>query len=207
MHITKAQNLRIPFNYIQSFKITQSFKLPGIKRKGVRLFNLPDRGYFNYSSAGVHFLNESEYERVQINPFFHMVNGYRFNEKYGTGIGMGLDNYVHTTALPLYLTIRRDLFPSRITPVLNANLGYGWMWGNGSFNSWDEFDRVEGGLYWEVGMGVRMNLRDTALILNWSCKNQNAVFTKTSTVWWTVSDVLVENQSFRNMTLSLGVEF
>ena len=70
----------------------------------------------------------------------HTINGYRFHQLYNTGLGVGLDRYGTITSLPLYLSVRRDLFASRVTPMFNANVGYGWMWESDSYNEWDDFD-------------------------------------------------------------------
>lgn len=205
MHILDGQNLRIPFDYIYKFNVRQTFKIPGLRVRG---YDLPSKGYFNYTSAGLLFLKAYSYETVKIKPAIHMINGYRFNKRLGTGIGIGLDNYGPTSAFPMYLSIRGNLFSRRITPMFNADLGYSWMWKNDSFDNYlGDFDRVEGGYYWEVGAGIRLNLRSTALILNYAYKHQNSTLTETSTSWWTVNEVRVEDRKFRNMVLSIGIEF
>ena len=198
IHLMDGYDMRISLEDVRSFKI---------KDGKLKEYNLPSTGYFNYTSGGFLFLKGGRYDWVEVNMTVHTINGYRFHELYNAGLGVGLDRYGTTTSLPVYLSVRRDLFASRVTPMFNANVGYGWMWESDSYNEWEDFDNVKGGLYWELGAGLRINYKKTALIFNYAYKRQNSELTMTDDFWWREEDTVVEHHNFRNMTLTVGLEF
>jgi hypothetical protein len=196
IHVMKGQDMRIPADYIRSFKI---------KKGKMSTYNLPKQGYYNYTKGGFLFLKANEFDGVQVNMSVHTINGYRYNQFYGAGLGVGLDRYGSTSALPVYLSIYRDLLASKVTPTFNGNIGYGWMWEIN--DGWEEFDQVKGGLYWELGAGLRINYNKTALIFNYAYKRQNSELTISEDLWWRAENTIKENHKFRNMTLTVGMEF
>ena len=197
MRIMDGTDMRIPANYVQSFKI---------KKGKLKTFNVPQKGYFNYTRAGFLFLKANEFDWVEVYMSVHTVNGYRLNELYSGGLGVGLDRYGNTSALPVYLSFTRDLFASRVTPTFNANLGYGFMW-VANEDEWNIVDNAKGGIYWEIGAGLRINYKKTALILNYAYKRQNSELTISEDIWWRAETTVVENHKYRNMTLTVGLAF
>jgi hypothetical protein len=200
MHVMDGYDMRIPAENIQSFKI---------KKGKLASYNAPENGYFNYTSAGFLFLRTNSFSSVDVNMSVHTLNGYRLFELYSTGLGIGLDRYGTLSSLPVYLSIRRDLKASRVTPVFNANVGYGWMWESDSFNEWEDYETVKGGIYWELGAGLRINYKKTALLFNYAYKRQNSQLTSVNNNWWwrSVESLSVEKHKFRNMVLTVGLEF
>ena len=198
MSVVDGQDLRIPANVIRSFKI---------KKGKLSTYNLPQQGYFNHTTAGFLFTKADRFDWVHTNMTIHTINGYRYNEFYSGGIGVGLDRYGSISSLPVYVAIRRDLFANKVTPMINTNFGYGWMWESDSFNEWDDFETVRGGIYWEIGAGLRINYRKTAFIINYGYKRQNSELTYFNNWWWGGENWVEEKRKFRNMTLTVGMEF
>lgn len=200
MHLMDGYDMRIPAENIQSFKI---------KKGKIASFEAPKNGYFNYTNTGFLFLKTNAFSSVDVNMSVHTLNGYRFLDLYSAGLGVGLDRYGLLSSLPVYVSIRRDLNSSRVTPFFNANAGYGWMWESKSFDQWEDYETVKGGLYWELGAGLRINYKKTALIFNYAYKRQNSKLEMLNNSWWWggVENSSVENHKFRNMALTVGLEF
>ena len=202
MHVMDGFDMRIPAENIRSFKI---------KKGTLATYNPPEKGYFNYTYTGLLFTKTNEYDGININMSFHTLNGYRLSGLYSTALGIGLDRYGAISSLPVYLSLRRDLNDSRVTPVINANIGYGWAWESESYNDWEDFQSVKGGLYWELGAGLRINYNKTALIISYAYKRQNTELEMLNDNWWGwgwgSESTVVENHKFRNMTLTVGMEF
>lgn len=196
IRVMDGQDMRIPANYIRSFKI---------KKGKLNTYNIPQKGYYNYTKGGFLFTKANEFDAVNVNMSVHTINGYRYNQFYSAGLGVGLDRYGSTSALPVYLSLNRDLFASRVTPVFSGSIGYSWMWEVN--DGWEDFDDVKGGLFWELGVGLRINYKKTALIFSYAYKHQNSELTITEDLWWRAENTIVENHKFRNMALTVGMEF
>jgi opacity protein-like surface antigen len=55
---------------------------------------------------------------------FHVVNGYRFNERWSTGVGVGAENYRWNSFLPLFLEGNYQFFKSGSSPYASIMAGY-----------------------------------------------------------------------------------
>jgi len=196
--IFEGHEAKFFFNEISKYKIRSSDS---------KSYGLPPLGYFNYTSLGLLFTKTNEWDWVQANATVHMINGYRFHEFASAGLGIGLDRYGVTSAFPVYATIRYDVLENRVTPTFNANVGYAWMWESEAYDEWQEFDEVQGGFYWELGAGLRINYKKAALLFNLSYKHQHAEMTLLNSFWWPADDIVVEKHNYRNMAFTVGVEF
>jgi hypothetical protein len=57
---------------------------------------------------------------------FQIVNGYRFNDWFTLGIGIGiLTDRLYPIAIPLHLDARFDLSQNRLRPFIQSGIGYG----------------------------------------------------------------------------------
>jgi hypothetical protein len=200
MKVMEGYDMRIPSENIRSFKI---------KKGKLAAYNPPGNGYFNYTSLGLLFLKANRYDAVDVNMSIHTVNGMRFLDIYKAGLGVGLDRYGTLSALPVYLSVSRDLKQSRVTPIFGASVGYSKMWESETFNEWKDYQNVKGGIFWQLGAGLRINYNKTALIFNYAYKRQNSRLTSVNEIWWwgNSDQSISENHKFRNMTLTVGMEF
>ena len=192
-------SVKIFDNHIGRFALEDVSKYRIKSRKSE--FGLPDLGYFNYTSLGFLFV-ENDWGGQNAHFTGHTVNGWRFEQFTSTGLGIGLDRYGQVTALPIYASIRRDLFPSRTTPNVYANIGYSVMWEEDGWDFWEEFNTVNGGLYWEIGGGIRINYSRTALFFNMGFKKQHAYLESFGDTW-----SMQETRKLRNINLTMGMEF
>lgn len=99
----------------------------------------------------------------------HAVNGYMFNQYLGTGAGIGLDRYSEYTVMPLYVQVKGFLRDHRVAPFYYANAGYGFAWHDSP-----EGADVQGGLYWEAGMGYQVQFRPFSLTCTLGYRNASA---------------------------------
>jgi hypothetical protein len=198
IRVIEGQDMRISYDYIKSFKV---------KDGKFREYTVPEKGYFNYTYGGLLFLKGNSWDWLEANLTFHTVNGYRLNKKYYGGMGIGLDRYGTLTALPVYASLRTDFSDAKVSPTLNANFGYGFMWESTVFDDWENYNDVKGGFYYEIGAGIRVNYKKTALIFNYAYKHQDSELTIVNEWWWRAEDIVVEHHKFRNMVLTVGLEF
>lgn len=173
-------------------------------------FKVKDSGYFNYTSFGLIFLKSNEFSAMHPDWTFHTVNGIRFHPRLRAGIGLGIDRYGESSALPIYLSGRADLLTTRITPVVNLNVGYAPMWIKKSQVEWGDLESVSGGFYWEVGAGVEFHYTKTVLILNLGYKQQSADLEYSNVWWWwggASGEDAEEHRTFKNIAFTIGLEF
>jgi hypothetical protein len=80
------------------------------------------------------------------------VNGIQY-KTYSMGIGVGLD-YYKERSVPLFLNVQKNLLQKPSTPFVYADGGYHFAWPKEKAEEWIRKD-VEGGLYYDLGIGYR----------------------------------------------------
>ena len=196
--VLDTQQIVISYDKIKRFK-SVSFSY--------RSFYNKETGHFNETSAGLIFLKSSEFSGVSPDWTLHTVNGIRIRPKIRTGIGIGIDMYGETSALPIYISVRGDIGSGRVVPVINLNLGYAPMWVKSSYREWTDIDNVKGGMYWEIGSGIKIKGINSALMFNLVYKHQSGNLSFRD-VWWNGSgNISVVKRKFRNIAFTVGVAF
>lgn len=172
-----------------------------------RNLTFPQKGFFNHTELGLIFDKEpEEFDNPSnlTNAYFSIqtVNGYRFSKYLNVGAGFGLDYYGDVAALPLYLSIRGELFHSRVTPYYRMDFGKSFAWERD--NNFVNYDEVKGGLMYHPGIGMRVNFSGSSLMFNIGYKIQkmkidiNQMFGPES---------IMEKRKMRNITVSTGIVF
>jgi len=64
----------------------------------------------------------------------HIINGYRFNNHWNLGIGVGKESIEYNDYIPLFLYGQYNLFESSTTPFLSLMAGYEMPLNNNAFN-------------------------------------------------------------------------
>lgn len=188
-------NLRIPFNEFQSFKSLKHVQ-----------FQLDDeRRYYNYSALGLLFVGSNGVEGLDWT--LHTQHGIQWNHVFKTSLGIGLDRYGDFSALPVYLGGRAEVGKNRVAPSIFTNVGYGHFWVKDNRSDWREFDRVRGGIFWELGAGMTIRRPETHFSLSLSYKSQYAAIDYVAIDWGGYVDEYHEDRIFRNIALTLGVAF
>jgi len=65
---------------------------------------------------------------------FHIINGYRFNNHWNLGIGLGKETIQNYDYIPLFLHGQYNLFASSTTPFISVMAGYELPFNNNNFN-------------------------------------------------------------------------
>jgi hypothetical protein len=181
---------------------------------------------------GYGFLNEDIDKRIdsapglQINSFYHelrggllfgdenvdvsihSLNGYQFNKYLGTGLGVGVNKFGNYVTLPIYATIKGYLMDRAVSPFYFGDIGYGFAWDTNKNKDFYIVEDVQGGLYWQLGVGYQFNFYKSALVLSLGYVNQQSSADYTTFGWWGVGDIEVsEKRLLRRMSFSVGILF
>ncbi len=136
------------------------------------------------------------------------LNGYQFNRYLGTGLGIGLNKYGNYLAMPIYAQIKGYLYDKKVSPFYFGDIGYGLAWK--AKNTDDIFDivKVNGGLYWQLGIGYQINFYNSAMTFSFGYVNQDS---KAEYIYyrpWGIDDVKVtEDRMLRRILVSVGFIF
>lgn len=118
------------------------------------------RGFNHYTELGALASQNTTSNQTTTSAFtFHTVNGFKFNPYLFTGIGTGVDLYATQTFVPIFASIRGDLYHRHIlVPYYYLDGGYGF---NATTND-DPNLRFIGGLHFAVGLGVKILFNNNA---------------------------------------------
>ncbi len=96
---------------------------------------------------------------------FQHYTGYNFNKAINAGLTGGFDYYRANIITPISLGLRTILLPSRrISPIANADFGYGFLWSNSN----DKAQKLNktGGIMANPSAGLRIKLAEDGSSLN-----------------------------------------
>ena len=123
-------------------------------------------GYFNLTQLSFLMgeVNENAPSPVQSNiiPSVAMINGYRVNEHFSIGLGVGT-TFLSYTIFPVFADFRFTLFKDNVTPLLAFKGGYAFsnsnkdIWG---YNTTEIKNR--GGAMLNPELGVKVKMADRA---------------------------------------------
>ena len=138
----------------------------------------------------------------------HTINGYQFNKYLGTGLGLGINKYGNYITMPVYATVKGYLFDSKVSPFYFGDVGYGFAWKTNKNEDMFELDNVQGGLYWQLGLGYQVNFYNSSMVFTLGYINQDS---KADYIYyrpWDIDDVTVsERRILRRFVLSVGFLF
>jgi hypothetical protein len=167
----------------KQFEATKGKK--GFKQKG--FFSLIENNFCSGTGNGVS--NTFIVKNNETSFGFRTVNGYQINKHFALGIGFGFEKFSFAAFMPITLDTRINLLPGKVSPVLNANIGYA-AGINGS----------KGGVLFYPSLGLRVFVTDkTAYFINLGYKWQRmevSVFSSSQFVDFLKDDVTLEFISF-----------
>lgn len=138
----------------------------------------------------------------------HTINGYQFTKYLGTGLGLGINKYGNYVTLPLYATVKGYLFDKKVSPFYFGDIGYGFAWKTNKNEDLFELDNVEGGLYWQVGLGYQVNFYNSSMVFTFGYINQDSRADYVYYRPWDLDDVKVsERRILRRFAVSVGFLF
>ncbi len=136
------------------------------------------------------------------------INGYQFNKYLGTALGAGLNKYGNYMTLPIYAAVKGYLYDRKVTPFYFGDIGYGFAWKTNKNDDVFEIDNVNGGFYWQLGLGYQVNFYNSALVFTLGYINQDSKVDYVYYRPWDIDDVEVsERRILRRMAFSVGFLF
>lgn len=84
------------------------------------------------------------------------INGLQYKTWFA-GIGVGLDKY-RFRSVPVFFDLRKDLVKKWNTPFLYGDIGVNFPWVQDAENRWWERSEFDRGLYYDAGVGYKLNL-------------------------------------------------
>ena len=162
-------------------------------------------GVYYQISAGVLIGKGYQHSDNDTNFAAWFTSGYKFNRKFGLGLGVGLNYFPQQRHIPLYLDIQGDLLAGRVTPYYQLNTGWSWADERETFAN---VDKIEGGWYLRPAIGVRWHYPKHSWHLQVSYVRQN------STTFYEPVDFgngamlsSVEDRVIQRLGLSFGISF
>lgn len=135
------------------------------------------------------------------------INGYQFNKYLGTGLGLGVNKYGNYLTLPIYATVKGYLYDNKVSPFYFGDIGYGLAWQSNKNENTFELDNVQGGLYWQLGLGYQINFNKSAMTFTLGYSNQDSKAEYTY-YRWDMDDVTIsERRILRRFAISVGFLF
>ena len=126
----------------------------------------------------------------------------------GAGLGLGLNKFGNYLAVPIYATVKGYVFDKKVAPFYFADLGYGMAWNNHKNEEVFELDNVQGGLYWQLGIGYQINFYNSSFVLALGYVNQDS---KADYIYhrpWDIDNVeITEKRLLRRFNFSVGFLF
>ncbi len=109
-------------------------------------------GFMNITEAGVLLGNSVNGEEAHLS--LQSVNGYKFNDYFSVGLGLGVDMFEDGNVFPVFLDVRGYLMGAKVvSPYVYGNVGYG-------FTSADKIqnytDSQRGGIVYGAGVGMQV---------------------------------------------------
>ena len=170
-------------------------------------------GYFILTEMNLAFGQSSNWNSTYTSAAFNVVNGYRFDHKKSVGLGVGIDMLDETRLIPVYLHFQSELYESRTTPYFFGSIGYNYLAVKES--PWRSFDpdELQGGLYGNVGIGMKLSTKRHSWLFNIGFQLQNYKIAWTD-VWpsWSSfrppnGQTIEETHSLRRVSYKIGFMF
>jgi hypothetical protein len=135
-------------------------------------------GFYNVSDLGMLFGNDGVYTNVAISA--QTVSGYRFNQHWSAGIGLGLESFSVPLA-PIFLEGRYHLLDRRFSPFVAIQGGYGVPLEN--YMGPDGKRINKGGVMLNPMIGIKHQvLKNVGLVLSAGYRHQQSI--STQYYWW-----------------------
>lgn len=187
LQITDSISIKIPQDAIRKITNYKLYPLGYLSDK---------KGLITIIELGLNFREGNSNEIGMNGISFHIINNYKLSKYFSGGLGIGIDNLNRLATIPLYLSLRGDVLKGVVTPVYQADIGYGFV-----SETWEP-GTTKGGLYLHPGVGIKFYARRLAFGLNTGYKIQKSSYSH-STPTFEVN----EKRTFRRITLRTLIYF
>lgn len=159
-----------------------------------------EKGLFNITEIGWVSTNNGEPWGLS-NLGIQTITGYRLNKWIGAGAGIGLQGYNSIGTVPLFGSLQTgDIFTDRVIPYGFFNMGYSLAWDNNIMPNKD----VDGGLFFNPGLGVKVKNRNTAMLFSLGYQMQKVSIHNPDGWWWAGNETKI---TMNRISLRVGMNF
>ncbi len=102
------------------------------------------------------------------------INGYQFNRYLGAGLSIGVNTFEQQITMPVYATVKGYIFDKHISPFYFGDIGYGFAWKKDGFDGQIAPEKVQGGYYWQLGLGYQINFHNNSFVFTFGYMNQDS---------------------------------
>ncbi|MFN7120263.1 MAG: hypothetical protein ACK4TA_25970 [Saprospiraceae bacterium] len=177
-----------------------------VKERCEKPYDFRERGLYSITYFGtINGIGHSG--DVQLGLSMQQVVGFQRNRMFGTGIGIGLENFSVGNAngplvLPVYAEARGYFLKKNKTPYYALNLGYGF-----AFKDEDQgILKAKGGLLLHPAIGFRLGARDSVnFLFDLGYKFQWATLTRNFGGW--SRETLEQELVYKRFSVRLGLIF
>lgn len=201
--IDNGNSLLISYDRISNIKFKGYGTINNKFKK--RLENPPalkTKSFYNEVRGGLMFGEEA------LNVTVQSINGYQFSKYLGTAIGIGVNKYGNYVTMPFYTQIKGYLSDKKVSPFYFGDIGYGFAWKTSKNEDQFELDNLQGGLYWQLGLGYQINFYNSSMTFSLGYVSQDS---KAEYVYyrpWDIDDVEIsERRLLRRVVFSVGFLF
>lgn len=130
---------------------------------------------------GLDWGKANQWDAVSPHIYIETNHAYVINKFIQPGIGAGYQLADNFHIMPLFFSLTGDLYKSRVTPFYFTNVGYGVAWARAQ--DWRQYDKVQGGLLFHIGGGLKIAGRLNSVYLKSGYRIQKA-YTEATTFSW-----------------------
>lgn len=203
VELANAESLLVRYDHIKSITFRQGGTISdNYAEKMATNPSLQIETFYHEFRGGLLFGDEN------ISGSIHTINGYQFSQYLGTGLGFGLNKFGNYLTLPIYATVKGYLFDKKVSPFYFGDIGYGFAWHNNKNEDVFQVEDMQGGLYWQLGLGYQFNFYNSSIVIALGYLNQASTIEYTYYRPWTIDNVATsEERLIRRINFSIGFLF
>ena len=200
---TKDRNVFV-FKYDEIEKMTKENLPVNNSNNNSKVTDFKKNGFINISEINYSFGNGGETMYGVKNDEYYLgfrsVNGYKFNEHFSLGAGIGIEKYKGSILMPITFDARATILKGKVSPVFTANFGYAVGLAD-----------VKGGLVINPQIGIKTNIsKNVAYLFNvgykWQARDITIVYYDGYTSNPTMH-VITKGVNYEFITISTGFAF
>jgi len=165
-------------------------------------FEIDSKGFYNITDLGLLTGRTTNYSVTSISA--QTVSGYRFNEHFTAGIGVGIESFDVALA-PLFAEGRYFLFKGKFSPFVALQAGYALPLENYRDDTFGWSNK--GGITANANIGIRNYFtKNVAIVISAGFRHQQS--TSMGRDWWFAEGDILETHNYYNrIVLRMGILF
>lgn len=185
------------------FKMEEVKEIASIATEQViKDFEMDTKGFYNISDIGILTGRTTNYSVTSVSA--QTVNGYRFNEHFAAGIGVGIESFDVALA-PLFVEGRYHLLKGKFSPFVALQAGYAVPLENYRDDTYGWTN--QGGITANANIGIRNYFTENvAIVISAGFRHQRST-SKGRDWWFAEGDILKTHNYYNRIVLRMGILF